>query len=167
MNTSKFLAIALIAILSLQMVSSRIEEPHAMYREVEMDQTYQKLIDYVKSGAHDRYKNSDYFHENHQNETIGKCGPGVEPHPWKFLGYTVAQLNDQTPKSVNWSNHCFQSSFATFKWNGPMEAQLTINSKTKKYAGCSDTYSISDVYNFDIKVVEDEGDHLIIYKFKH
>jgi hypothetical protein len=46
------------------------------------------------------------------------------------------------------------------------EAKVTINASKPKFIGCSDTYSISDIYDFDLKVVQASGPHEIIYKFK-
>jgi hypothetical protein len=161
-----FIKISIIATLLIT-IQARIVDPSSNYRVVEMEQTFQKLVDFIKSGSHEKYRNTDDFNENHYNAALGKCGPGVEPQAWKFLGYTVAQIKDTTFKSPSWTNHCFQTNWASLKWNGPMEAQITMHAEKRKFPGCSDTYSISDIYNFDLKVVDEEGDHVIIYKFKH
>ena len=165
MNTN-ILKIALLVLITSQTLA-RIVEPHSKHRIVHLEDSFKKLVDYVKSGAHSVYHNSLEFLENHQDNSIGRCGPDIEVHPFKFLGYTTAQLKENTAKSQSWSNHCFQSNWASFQWTGAMEATVVIHSEKPKFPGCSDTYSITDIYNFDLKVVEAEGDHTIVYKFAH
>lgn len=71
-----------------------IPAPNAMYREVTMHNTYEKLINYIKSGGHDKFMNSDHFNQNLTpgSNKIGTCEPALEPAPWKFGGFTVASM---------------------------------------------------------------------------
>ena len=47
-----------------------------------------------------------------------------------------------------------------------MVAEITITSHKRKVPLCTDTYAISDVYNYDMKVIDEEGTHTIEYTFR-
>jgi hypothetical protein len=132
--------------------------------------TYKNLINYVKSGAHAEHKNTDEFvqmaNEAGQENGLGHCGSSIAPHAFKFFGFTAAELKGNTFKSPTWSNHCFQENYASFTWISDYEAKVVIHASRPKYIACSDTYSITDIYNYDLKVVDSKGDHEIIYKFE-
>ena len=79
------------------------------------------------------------------------------------MGFTAANFKDTTTRSPSWTNHCFQENYASFQWLGDYTAKITITSDKQKYFGCSDTYAITDIYNFDLKVIDEKGTHEIIY----
>jgi hypothetical protein len=157
--------LALILLCLVVSVSTTIPDPVSKERVVHMKDTYGKLVKYVKSGDHDKVKNQGGFYEIENDNGLGHCGTGVAPEAWKFLGYTVASIIDTTTKTPEWSNYCFQSNYASFEWVGDYEAKVTITSSRPKFPGCSDTYSLTDIYNFDLKVVDIAGTHTINYKF--
>ena len=99
MKKSSFTLVAIVCLLIAGSSIASIVEPHLKNRTVHMDNTYSKLIDYIKSGAHDKYRNTDFFIKNHTqgSNKIGSCTPGLEPAPFKFGGHVVAAINEATP----------------------------------------------------------------------
>lgn len=47
-----------------------------------------------------------------------------------------------------------------------MTAEVVIDASERKIPLCTDTYAISTVYNYDVKVIEDPGKHTIVFNFK-
>lgn len=162
---------ALLLIIALASVESKLPHPAAKLREVHFNQvdTFKHLAEYIRSGAHDQHKNTKEFIEATdavaEQNALGTCGTALAPHAWKFMGFTAANFKDTTAKSPSWTNHCFQENFASFQWLSDYSAKITITSDKQKYFGCSDTYAITDIYNFDLKVIDEKGTHEIIYKF--
>lgn len=144
-----------------------IHEPSSPVRSVVMENTFMKILNYVKKGHHQKFRNTDSFINEHagENSPVGTCTPGF-PGPWKFGGFTVASLNYGTEKPVTWENHCFKDNSVTFKWIDSMVAELTFTAGGRKILGCSDTYALSTVTNFDVKVIDQPGTHVITYTFK-
>lgn len=152
-------------------VNSSLPDPSAKFRRVNwnLKDSFRHIIDYVKGGHHKKHENSDAFIQKanevaHAN-SLGHCGASTAPHAWKFFGLTAAEMKDTTEKTDTWANHCFQQNYASFEWLSDYEAKITITASGKKYSDCSDTYSITDIYNYDLKVIEEEGSHEIVYKF--
>ena len=170
------LAVALIGCL-LSSATCDIPQPNSKHRKVDMEGTWIKLLNFVKNGHHDQYKNSENFIKNYtkapepiegQENSLGTCVPGLEPQPFKFGGLIVATINEATPSSAQWENHCYKKNVATFQWIDIRTAHITITSSQKKVtipANCSDTYVVTDIYNYDVKVIEEEGTHTIEYNF--
>lgn len=171
-SIKKYSVILLITV-ALSMASVRCSMPHpaAKHRVVDFNlkDTYKNLIHYIKSGGHDEHKNSEEFIQASnavaEENGIGHCGAALAPHAWKMFGFTVAELKGKIHKSKTWANHCFQENYASFEWLSDYEAKVTITADKPKFFGCSDTYSITDIYNYDLKVIDEKGTHEIIYKF--
>jgi hypothetical protein len=174
MRISKFTSTVLIAATIALMVASantKLPHPASKNRVVHFNikDTLKHIIDYVKSGDHDQHKNTDEFMkaaiESNEENRLGHCGATATPEPWKMLGFTAASIKDTTTKTPVWSNYCFQENYASFQWLDDYSAKVTIVSDKPKFFGCSDTYSITDIYNFDLKVIDEKGSHEIIYHF--
>lgn len=158
-NLQKFLLTLLIACQCLTMIPN----PSDKVRTVHMKDTIVKIFEYMKNGHFEKFKTQDSFVTKDQK--LGRCGATSGPEPWKFLGYTVAALNGTVNQSEEWSNFCFQKNSATFKWLDSTTAQIVITSSNPVVANCSDSYSLTTIFNHDIKVIETEGEHTITYKF--
>lgn len=170
MTKTLLIKFTLLAI-ALAAVQSKLPHPAAKMREVFFNtvDTYKHLAEYIRSGSHDEHKNTQEFIDATnavaEENALGTCGESASAHAWKFMGFTAATFKDNTSQSPSWSNHCFQSNYASFQWINDYSAKITITSDKQKYPNCSDTYSITDVYNFDLKVIDEAGTHEIIYNF--
>lgn len=154
-------------ILSLLLTTALTTIPHlsATTREVTMKDTYLKIVDFIRAGKYTQFKNTNAFNLK-TDETLGRCGP-KEPQPWKFMGFKVAALNSKTTQSDEWRNFCFKKNSASFRWINERTAEVTITSTGKTATTkCSDTYALTDIFNHDLKVIDTEGDHKIIYTFE-
>lgn len=167
----KKISIILLLSLAVTLCLSKLPNPADKLRTVEFNlkDTFNHVTSYVRSGDHDKHKNHpDLITEGNkdaESNGLGHCGATLTPEPWKFMGFTAANMKDNTTKSPSWTNYCFQNNYASFQWLSDYSVKVTIYSDNPKYFGCSDTYSITDIYNFDLKVIDEKGPHEIIYNF--
>lgn len=136
--------------------------PELDKREVQMDDSAFGLLEMVKRGiltglVDPHYGGKDMTH-------VGHCAPEAQPDAWKFLGQTEAILTEANPSTV-WDNYCFAENKASLRWVDEMTADVTIESSGKKSLLCSDTYLITTMLHFDMKVIKMGGTHTIRYKF--
>ena len=136
--------------------------PELDKREVAMDDSAFGLLEMVKRGVltglvDPHYGGNDMTH-------VGNCAPEAQPDAWKFLGQTEAILTEANPSTV-WDNYCFAENKASLRWVDEMTADVTIESSGKKSLLCSDSYLITTLLHFDMKVIKMGGKHTIRYKF--
>ena len=92
---TKTAALAILGLLALQ-TQCFIVDPSSVSRYVDLEGSYGKLLKFIKSGGHDKHKNTPDFYEKHGSNAVGHCGPALAPHAWKMLGFTVASMKGPT-----------------------------------------------------------------------
>jgi hypothetical protein len=137
--------------------------PELDQREVIFDKSTYGLMEMVKRGVIKGLINPNYGGQDELH--IGTCAPEKEPDAWKFLGNTEASLSTENPKAT-WENYCFTKNTVEFKWIDDMTAEVVLHASGKKSLLCTDSYLISTLVNFDMKIVKTEGRHVVTYKFE-
>ena len=137
--------------------------PELDEREVKFDDSTYGLLEMMKRGVVKGLINPNYGGKDELH--IGTCAPEKEPDAWKFLGNTEASLSTESP-SATWENYCFTKNTVTFKWIDDLNAEVVLHTAGKKSLLCTDSYLISTIVNFDMKIVKTEGRHVIRYKFE-
>lgn len=136
--------------------------PELDEREVKFDDSVTGLLEMIKRGIFTGLVNPNYGGPDMLH--VGTCAPEKEPDAWKFLGNTEAVLTAENP-TATWENYCFEKNTANFKWLDDMTAEVTLESHGKKSLLCTDSYLVTTLIHFDMKVVKTSGKHVIKYKF--
>lgn len=137
--------------------------PELDEREVKFDDSTYGLMEMMKRGVIKGLINPGYGGKDELH--VGTCAPEKEPDAWKFLGNTEASLSTENP-SATWENYCFTKNSVTFKWIDDLNAEVVLHTSGKKSLLCTDSYLVSTLVNFDMKIVKTEGRHVIRYKFE-
>lgn len=95
---------------------------------------------------------------------VGSCQPGDQPDAFKFFGLTEGNLTAEHP-TASWSNWCFKKNSATFRWVSPLTAEIEITSSDPISATCTDGYFLTTIIDYDLKIIETPGQHVITYNF--
>lgn len=152
----------LILLLACVHAYEHFPHPELDKREVVFEDSTFGLLDMFKRGIlkgiiDPHYGGNDMTH-------VGTCAPETEPDAWKFLGQTDAILTEANP-SATWENYCFNENKATLQWVDDLTAEVTFETNGKKSLLCTDSYLITTLLHFDMKIMKLSGKHVVTYKF--